>query len=224
MRLASSKDQKIGAAIRLFDLLFFLLMAAVCSKGNAQSNRADGHLTAKFAAQLWSGGKVDNSRLFIIQLHYWPSEKGVTDGHCDVTTIVIENLGCAPGLFAARGINIGAQYSSKAHNGDRGFHCSVNRSADGVQRLTIVETSIDGKLTHTAKFINQDRRSDRVIMTDYAATLTRDSPITRKLETAEYRPLRDKANRNFDRSLVLWENLELGCNKIEIPVLPTLMP
>jgi hypothetical protein len=74
----------------------------------------------------------------------------------------------------------------------------------------ITEKSVDYQVTHR---IISNIRGNTLI--DYKGQISKTSLITKKIETVEYKPIKAKSTLNGG-----WEEVEIGCNKMTIPVMP----
>lgn len=171
--------------------------------GRAQGSERP-YVNAYVAAQMVQDGKPDKDRLFIFYFTHLP------DGHCDVQSITFNNLSCSSSsgmaLTPNRGFWPKPEFCNRAYCGNQ-FTCSVQRiGGDGVELTVKVPVAVNGDLTH--KVIVDSRGT----VVDYAGSLSKYSDITRKIETANYVPLKSK-------SYVQFQDVDLGCAKMTVPAI-----
>lgn len=170
-------------------------------------------IRANLTAQMVQDGKADETRLFIMEFYYSASTDGSVAPACVIQKITVNNLTCAKQAGQEAGIWLKPELASKEWNGDE-FKCDFKPAAGNQWELSISEPIDGGQINH--RLLLEGERKNGVLRTvrpvDYAGQLSKTSYITGKIETASYRPVKSGTRPGFD-------NVSLGCQKLEIPVI-----
>lgn len=162
-------------------------------------------------AEMMEDGKINSDRLFIFYFNYLNLGSQKTDEICDVVSITVNNKNCSnPEMGGNKAIWLTPEYANKYYNGDENFICNYRNLSNETAELVITEKSVDHQITHR---IISNTRGNTLI--DYKGQISKTSLITKRIETVEYKPIKAKSTLNGG-----WEEVEIGCNKMTIPVMP----
>lgn len=190
--------------MRVLTILFCVFIANL---SYAQVNRVNVNVTT----EMLEDGKIDSDRYFIFYFNYLDLGSKKFEKICDVISITINNKNCSrPEMGGNKAIWLKPEYSNKSYNGEENFICNYRKISNETAELVITEKSIDYQITHR---IIADIKSK--LLVDYKGQMSKTSSVTNKIETVEYKPIKSKSSFNGG-----WEEIELGCNKMTIPVLP----
>ena len=190
--------------MKFLTLIFCILMSST-TYGQVKQ------IKANVTTQMIEDGKIDSDRLFIFYFNYLDLGSKKIDEICDVISITINNKNCSrPEMGGNKAIWLKPEYANKNYNGDDNFTCNYRKLSNETAELVITEKSMDYQITHR---IISDVKNNLLI--DYKGQMSKTSSITKKIETVEYKPIKAKSTQNGG-----WEEIEIGCNKMTIPVLP----
>jgi hypothetical protein len=167
-------------------------------------------IRANIATQMVEDGEIDNDRYFIFYFTY--IDLGAKyNKTCDVMSITVNNRNCSrTEMGGNKSMWLKPEYSSPDYNGRENFICKYRKINDESAELVVTEKSLDYQISH--RLITDTRGK---FLLDYKGQLSKTSSITKKIESVEYRPIKAKSPLSGD-----WEQIEMGCNRMTIPVLP----
>lgn len=185
-----------------------ILVASACLLYSSMVLAVGESVRANIATQMYEDGRVDSDRYFIFFFNYIDMGPKI-EKVCDVMSITITNKNCTKETMGGKGFWLKPEYANADYNGAENFTCKYRKLGADSAELVITEKASDYQLTHRL-LTNTKTRA----LTDYKGQLTKTSFITKKIETAEYKPITAKSA--FSGG---WETVELGCNKISLPML-----
>jgi hypothetical protein len=186
-------------------LAYLVLWSTTMVFGHAARGQDSEMINVNIATKMVQNSVVDATRLFIFEITYSPKSRDAPE-QCTVISITVNNAVCRAGqsLGEGRGFWIKPEFASPDYVGRENMQCVTVAKGGGAQELTVnINDIADGsQITHRVVV-----RNGRPI--DYKGSLIRSPGIT-----AEYRPIRTK-----NRSTPGWQDTELGCARMAIPVI-----
>lgn len=185
-----------------------LLTILICTLHIGMLHAETASIRANVTTQMYEDGKIDKDRYFIFYITYLDMGDK-SDAICDVVSVTINNKNCMNETLGNKGFWLKPEYSNMHYNGKENFVCKYRKINADSSELVITEKDYDYQLTH--RLITNSKTK---LLTDYKGQITKTSSITKKIETAEYRPL--KAKSAFSGG---WESVDLGCNRMTVPMI-----
>jgi hypothetical protein len=185
--------------------LAYLVLSSTMVFGHTAYGQDSEMINVNIATRMIQNKVVDDTRLFIFEITYAPKSSQAPE-QCTVLSITVNNAVCRAGqsLGDGRGIWLKPEFTSPDYVGRENMQCGAVALGGGAQELTVnINDIADGaQITHRVVV-----RNGRPI--DFKGSLNRSPGIT-----AEYRPVRTK-----NRSTPGWQDTELGCARMAIPVI-----
>jgi len=188
-------------------ILIILICMFIANTSYAQVNR----MRVDVTTEMLQDGKIDSDRYFIFNFNYLELESQNFETLCDVISVTVNNKNCSnPEMSGNKALWLKPEYANANYNGAENFICKYRKISSENAELVITIKSFDYQIIHR---IIANIKSNSLV--DYKGQMSKTSSITNKLEAVEYKPI--KAKSSFSAG---WETVELGCNKLAIPVLP----
>jgi hypothetical protein len=206
MMVADGMSRRNGS---LLMVCLLSLVIIICGDAAHGQGRRDDRISVNIAARMAQDGVVDENRLFIFEITYSPKGQHAPE-LCEVISVTVNNVACRAGqsLGEGRGIWIKPEFANPDYWGRENMKCTTVALSGGLRELTVNINDIGGgaQMTHRV-FVKNGR------LIDYRGTLVKSSVITNRIETAEYRPVRSQEAWSSG-----WQDSELGCARMAIPV------
>jgi hypothetical protein len=197
-------------------ILIILFLSGCFVSKTSSANDELRNISQSVTTQISLNGDIDKSRFVIFKFNYSNGKRDKhSTGYCWVETIVINNANCSNEEMIGTGKSfwINSEFSSKDHNGDE-FICKYSDINDKIGELTIDEPKdLGDKIKHKIVFaFKKDNNKFSTGILDYSGSLIKYSPITNKIESINYIPIKKKDSYG-------WVGRNIGCNKIALPAI-----
>lgn len=176
----------------------------------AQGERPES-IRANITTQMVQDGIVAKTRLFVFEFTYIAKSK-FSPEVCEVQAMTVNNILCdaRETLGSGRGFWVKPEFWNPDYVGRENMNCTAVPLDKDKRELIVNINLLDAQFTH--RLIVKKEITDRLV--DYKGQLIKNSTITNRIESAEYRPIRRDSWGG-----VGWADIELGCNLMALPVI-----